>query len=374
MDIAVIFYLLSLLASEVLRENSPKDGTIYFAGYLIATLLPYIVGRFLIEPDLRFATCKRIVLLFLFLTPTILYEYKMGQNPWLIYGPMFGVYSGSFVQLRGGHTRIQVCFGHAIITGILLLIVILFNCWLIDIYKRDKTRLGPLLSKLGRYRLPAILLILFLYLTGSKGPMISTAVGYMILQISRFRNPKVGAVVIFSILAIGGAAVYTYLDKYTSATDTSNMGEEQASAIYRREMLTNYAPYIEEGGWLGWGALSRPVVNGQFSIDNHYLLTQLTQGKLGLYLFLSMAVYSCLSTARRALSFASHEDRLFAWTLLGCLLGLFVSLTAVWLGQQSAPVCFLLLGWSQSLQDTESIEENKGLALQAKYRFTRVFV
>lgn len=374
MDLWVLFFWVSLGASEVLREQSPKDGFIFFLAYLVQTLPPYIIGRLLIEPNLRLETAKKIVILMLAMIPAVLFEARMGRNVWLILGPYLGAQSGSFEQLREGHARVQACFGHAIIAGVVVLITILLNCWLLDLYKRDPTRLGPLLGKLEHYKIPACLLILFLLLTRSRGPMSSTVLAYAILQISRFKNIKIGAVVVFSILALGGLGVYAYMDKYTSGTNTAEMSEEQASATYRREMLKNYAPVIQEGGWLGWGAISRPVVAGQFSIDNHYLLTQITQGKFGLYAFMMMVADSILTCLRHAFTFRAHENQLFAFVMLGCLLGLFVALTTVWLGQQSAPVCFFLLGWGQSLQERTLTPIKREVAAENKYQFKRVFV
>jgi O-Antigen ligase len=374
MDLWITLFLSSMAVSELTRENSPKDGFILFAGFLIQMLFPYLVGRCLIEPHLRVSTVKRIILLFLCLTPAILFEYKMGENPWLTYGQrIFSVYSGSFVQLRGGHARVQACFAHAILAGILFFIAFLLNCSLSDIHKRDKIRLGPRFSKLERYHVPALLLIAFLYLTGSRGPMMSGVVGFSFLQIPRFRNKKVGATVVLLFLAVGGAAVYSYFNQYTSATDTSNMTEEQTSAIYRREMLENYKPVIEAGGWLGWGALSHPQVQGQVSIDNSYLLIQLSQGKMGLYLFLLMGSESVLSAVQFAFRVRSREDRVFAFSMVGALVGLFASLYSVYLGDSVMLMCFLLLGWSQSLQESRLQGDSVSIRSRLQYQFKRVF-
>jgi hypothetical protein len=374
MDLWFALFLLGMAASELTRENSPKDGFILFIGFLIQMLFPYLIGRCLIEPHLRVATVKRIILLFVCMTPAILFEYKMGENLWLTYGQkIFGVYAGSFVQLRGGHARVQACFEHAISAGILFFIAFLFNCWLADIHKRDKVRLGPQLSQLERYHVPALLLMLFLFLTGSRGPMMSGVVGFSFLQIPRFRNLKVGATVVLLLLAVGGAGIYSYFNQYTNGTDTSQMTEEQASATYRRQMLENYQPVIEAGGWLGWGALSHPQVGGQVSIDNSYLLIQLSQGKMGLYLFVLMAVESVLSAGHFAFRVRSREDRIFGFSMVGALVGLFASLYSVYLGNSVMLMCFLLLGWSQSLQESCLHENSVSIGTRLQYRFKRVF-
>ncbi len=249
-------------------------------------------------------------------------------------------------------------------------IVFLLNASLGDIYKRDKFRLGSLFSSLERYHVPAVLLLLFLLLTRSRGPMIGAAVGYSILQIPKFRNIKIGAALVALLLVMAGVFANSYFNKYTSVTDASNSNEEQSSAAYRRELLVSYKPIIETGGWLGWGILSFPKVPGQPSIDNYYLLVQLSQGKVGLYLFLLIAAESLFGAARSAFTFRARESRYFAFVCIGALAGLFFSLYTVYLGDQVVQVCFLLIGWSQSLQDTGEVELPSA---EEKYRFKRVF-
>jgi hypothetical protein len=371
MDLWVVGFMVSLGASELLRETSAKDGLALFANIFVQMFFAYLVGRCVIEPDLRIPTVKRIVLLFLCLTPAVLWEYRMGENPWINAAHrVFNLEMGSFVQIREGHARVQASFGHAILAGILFFIVLLLNASLRDIYKRDKVRLGPLLGSLERYHVPAILLLLFLLLTRSRGPMIGAAVGFLILQIPRFRSVKMGIAVVALVLVIGGVLANSYFNKYAGAGASSSGNEEQTSAAYRSQLLVNYKRITDQGGWLGWGALSFPKVAGQSSIDNYYLLVQLGQGKVGLYLFLLIAAESLYSAGRSALAFHARESRFFAFVCVGALAGLFLSLYTVYLGDQVVQVCFLLLGWSQSLQDTGEVDLP---SVAEKYRFKRVF-
>jgi hypothetical protein len=62
MDLWVVLFMVSLGASELLRENSPKDGLALFANTFLQMFFAYLVGRCLIEPDLRVPTVKRIVI------------------------------------------------------------------------------------------------------------------------------------------------------------------------------------------------------------------------------------------------------------------------------------------------------------------------
>jgi hypothetical protein len=73
----------------------------------------------------------------------------------------------------------------------------------------------------------------------------------------------------------------------------------------------------------------------------------------------------------RAFTFRAHESQFFAFALLGALLTLYTSLYTVYLGEVVVQVCFLLLGWSQSLQDIGPKSTDDVLQ---RHGFKRVFV
>jgi hypothetical protein len=364
MDLWATLFVFSVAASEILREPEPN-----FAGvgaFVTQDMFAYILGRRLIEPRLRVATVQRLVLIFVCLAPFVFYEYRMTVNPWMDIGRNFFHLDIPFgFSFRDGKVRVQATFAHAILAAMGFAIVFTLDCFLADLYKRDKSRLGPIICRLERYHVPAILMAFCLFFTQSRGPQLGAVVSYSILQIPRFRHLKVAAFVLVVLLAISGAAAYSFFDEYTSAVDNGSLSETQTSAIYRRDLLKNYEPVVEQGGWLGWGGLNVPEVGGQKSIDNAYLLMQLTQGKFGFYLFILIIAEGLGTTAYNAFSFRSPESRFIAFTLLAAMIGLFQSLTTVYLAGQLIPICWLLLGWSQSLQDESSSEP--------KFYFKRVF-
>ena len=103
-------------------------------------VLVYIVGKQLIEPRLRLATIKRVVFLLLCLTPFVLIEFVTSKNPWLrVSAALFGEgYAGWFVQTRGGHARVAACYGQAILAGMIFLVAVALNYYLVQVYKVDK--------------------------------------------------------------------------------------------------------------------------------------------------------------------------------------------------------------------------------------------
>ena len=254
MDLWVTIFVVSYALSELLREFSAKDGMILWLNCFCEMFLAYVVGRQVIEPDLRLETVKRIIFLFILQTPLTLFEFRFGQNLWLNIGRNFFRLSdvGWFVQLRGGTARIAACFGHAILAGIMFVVAMALNYYLVQIYKRDKQRLGPWMSKLQRYHLPFLLLPVFLFMTNSRMPMACSIVCYLFLQIPRFKNMRMGATIILLVIIIGASGVYSAFQQYTSVSEDQATSEAQTSAIYRKELVEEYAPVLEEGGWLGW--------------------------------------------------------------------------------------------------------------------------
>jgi hypothetical protein len=378
MDLWVLIFVTSYAISEVTKDYVPKDGMVQWMQVGFTEMfLGYVVGRQVIEPELRLETVKRIVFLFMAQTVFAFYEFRFGSNPWLNLGRgFFGITDiGWFVQLRGGTARIATCFSGAIVAGMVFMVAACLNYYLVQLYKLDKTRLGPRMSLLQKYRLPFFLLPIFVFMSGSRMPMACTVLAFLILQIPRFKSLRTGMIVIFLIAGIGAAGVYAYFQKYTAAPENDQMDEAQTSAIYRKDLIINYAPILEAGGLIGWGSLNPPMVIGQTSIDNGYMLVQLSQGNLGLWTFKLIMIESVLTLFLFALRFKNRESLFLVFSLMGAVIGVWVSLTTVGMGEQTPQIMFLLFGWSQSLQDTSVL----GVGARAvssspepKFRFKRV--
>jgi len=206
-------------------------------------------------------------------------------------------------------------------------------------------------------------------------PLACSVLVFLFLQIPRFKNMRNGAILVLLVAGAGSAAVYSYFQSYTSISEDEATDERQTSAIYRKELVLNYAPILEAGGWLGWGSMNPPLVIGQKSVDNGYLIVQLSQGKLGVYTFELIGLESVLTLAIFATRFKSRESLFLVFSLMGAMIGLLVSLTTVPLGEQMTQVFFLLLGWGQSLQDTRELGAGATAASmlpEPKFRFRRV--
>jgi hypothetical protein len=182
-------------------------------------------------------------------------------------------------------------------------------------------------------------------MTQARGPWIGVLVAIPVAFIGRSKRVLRTAMITALSLGIGITAVYIGLNRYASGRVTS---QEQETAQYRQQLITNYIPVAKAGGPWGWGQ-SFPRVGGQGSIDNELLFVTLTQGWVGLLAFCLIAVESMAHMLASALLAQEKSDRYFAWSMLGIMLGLLVTSFTVFLGLQTFQLFFLLAGWSQAL-------------------------
>jgi hypothetical protein len=379
MDALVFLFWVSWSISEIVGEPVMNDGIFSAVTAIVSYLMAYATGRWLIEPDLRLETVRRIVIFILLLGPIGVYEWRFSQSPYGIFGQkVLGIswssgYSG--IQLRGGRGRMSVSLGGGELAGIVIAVTFALNAWLVFLNRaRPKLDLGTRFAKLQKYHVPGFLLVFYLLLTQSRGPMLALAAGFPILQIPRFKSTKLAIGLVAILLILGGVGAQQYFSRYTAVKDLSTASEQQASAIYRREMLIAYQSIAEMGGWLGWGARSIPHVGGMMSIDNHFLLVHLIQGRFGYIVWILIVVESVRTGVARIWTLQESEDRAFASSALAALAILWISYYTVYMGAQLPQITFLLLGWSQSITAAKtSTAPVTAPEAQPKFAFRRVF-
>jgi hypothetical protein len=165
MDALVFLFWVSSLTTGILREPIMNDGILAAAELFVSQLLAYVVGRQLIEPDLRFKTVRRFVIFILLLCPIGVYEWRFGQSVYGTIGQKFlGVNLGEYgegIQLRGGRGRLTLSFSGGEFAGIVIGLTFALNAWLAFVNKaRTGVDLGRWLAKLEKYHIPALLMYL----------------------------------------------------------------------------------------------------------------------------------------------------------------------------------------------------------------------
>lgn len=354
MDILVVVFAASVGLSEILHAPILNNGILSAINAFVSIVLAYAVGRKLIEPDLRLATVRRFVILVLLDIAPGLCEWRMEQNLYGIFGHrVLGLDMSENVQLRAAHGRMGVALGGSEPGGIAFAMTFCLNAWLVYLRRvKPPVDLGKTLTKLEKYHVAGLLLLLSVWLTQARGPLIALVAGYLILHIlqnSRFRNVKLKMFVVAVLLVGGYMATSAYFRSYTNVADNAVSDEQQSSALYRREMNEVYAPIAEAGGWTGWSVMGIPHVQGKMSIDNHYLLVHLAWGRLGYILFLLITWENIRVLLVRSWQFKDAQDRAFAISMLAAMAVLWITILTVYLGGQLPQISFLLMGWIQSM-------------------------
>jgi hypothetical protein len=377
MDLFVILYTASIGLSEVLHAPVLNDALFTVKDAFVAQVLTYLVGRELIEPDLRFATMRRFVVLVLLDFPSGLFEWRMGQNLYGIFAQrVLGLTTmGENVQIRGGHGRMSDPFSNSEEEGIVFAMTFCLNAGLLYLRRvKSSVDLGQPLFTLEKYHVPELILVLSVWLTQARGPLIAMGAGYLILQIPRFKNTRLMTFVVAAVLVAGYMAASAYFESYTNTT--SAVSEQQGSVMYRREMNRVYTPIAEAGGWTGWTALGIPHVEGMVSIDNQYLLVHLAWGRIGYILFVLIVGENMRVLLMRSWQFESLEDRAFVFFLMAAMAVLWFTIYTVYMGGQLPQIAFLLIGWIQSIvpnQAATSSGTQIALNESDKFAFRRVF-
>jgi len=347
MDLSLAVFIFSSCYADYIDDRHTAFVFNLFNS-LVTALIPYMIGKLLIEQHrARIATVRRIVALLAITCVISAYEYKMGQNPFaLIFRHFFpGETFAWKTQIRWGFGRVAGPFGQSELAGIILIFGLVVALWAgyhhIWEPRFRHFRRWPL-SKSNTF---IALIALTLLMTQARGPWIGALVAIAIAFIGRSQRVLRTAIITILCLAIGGATVYAGLNRYASGPVTS---QEQETAQYRQQLLTNYIPVAKAGGAWGWGQ-DFPRVGGQGSIDNEFLFVALTQGWVGLLTFCLIAAESMAHMLTSAILAPEKSDRYFAWSMLGIMLGLLVTVFTVFLGLQTFQLFFLLAGWSQAL-------------------------
>lgn len=337
--------------------STPANGVLMFIGCLLTAVLPYMAGKLLIEgQDAQGENMRRKVVTWMALMLAVVaaisvHDFLTVSNSWIKAGSV--LFPRQFVpwapQMRWGFGRIAGPYGHAILAGMIFSTGLIYLLWLCRVDPRWGTnRVIDALPITVRGVLIAAVAA-GLLMTQSRGPWMGMALALVFALLTR-TLPLAKAVSLFVVfLALFSAAAYYIGIRYTDKDLSAASNAEQRDAIYRRELLPNYIPLVKERPAFGWGITTFPKVDGQDSIDNEYLLLAVTQGLVGLALFLAVAAGSAMRLMRMLFRPMGNQDRWLIVAHLSVLICLLTTLTTVYMGEQVVMVFFLFAGWVQAM-------------------------
>jgi hypothetical protein len=347
-DLWVAVFIYSGYHADALNKLTTASTFEMFNGFT-TVLVPYMAGKLLIERNGGRTTFVRRTVFCLFLASLIgAYEYKMGRNPFMmVFGPLFpGETFAWKTQIRWGFGRVSGPYGQSELAGMMIFTGLVLALYLgyLNLWEPKFRQFEWLPGTKSKWILGTLAFTLFM--TQARGPWLGCLAAIPIALVGRSHRVLRRALITAVLLVIFGGAAYMALKVYTSGPATS---VEQETASYRAQLLTNYMPIAIEGGPWGWGQLF-PRVPGQESVDNEYLFVTLTQGWVGLACFCLIGLGTIYHLAMSTIFNPDKVDRMFAFSLLGILAGILITVYTVFLGNQPYELFFLLAGWAQAVR------------------------
>jgi hypothetical protein len=358
MEILLATYVIIRVINDFLGRGYSDAQNYLF--YLLSTLIgPYMIGKYMIDSRrMDIATAKTFVLLFMFMFPMFLYEAKF----WV--SPSYKIFSGFFpnafsgLSIRWGLARTAGTFEHPILACIMVVTIYRLHRWLCWIGEWDKPQTGiwSTLDKITRfvpipfkYRV-SIALILMALMTISRGPWIGGLAGAALTAAGNFKNRKLWLALILGGFVVGGGLGKMALEAYTTVGEGEVLSGEAQTMLYRSVMLEKYRGFLEEKYYTGWGLTTVPKVRGMESVDNAFFLMALQHGIFAPACFIIIFIYAMISQIKFGLKTPVGQIPI-GFTFSGVYLICFISFSTVYMGAQTEPMLFLLLGWGESIKN-----------------------
>jgi hypothetical protein len=341
----------------------------------VSIILPYAVAKGMSTREgMSTQIAKRIVILATAVAIISLYEFRMTANPFR--AVMSLLFPGHILEIpafRYGFVRIAGPWNHPILAGLIFAAAYRIARWL-D-WTHEWPGYVPFLP-ISKVRFCELALVVGCVMTISRGPWIGAIVAGLVVMLLRARHRSY--VTAFAVLAVFILMVpaYNSFDSYVNVNRLGIHDEAQDSAAYRREMLQDYITIAEERPVWGWGEGNFPVIDGMYSIDNHYLLLALSSGMYALALLVMILLWVPIRLGRFGVTRSPDDPATsLAITLLGLFVLYAVTLTTTWLGAQSAPLLFLIAGWSGAVVQRFPVFASAPVAVRrVKYPFERVMI
>lgn len=358
MEMLLLLYVgIRVFADFLSRGYSDAQN---YGFYLLTSVIgPYLLGRYIIsDTRMDISTARMFVLIFIIFFPFFLFEAKFWVSPvYKVFSPLFPD-AGSGLSLRYGIARTAGTFEHPILACILIIAVYRLHRWLSWMGEWDKPQTGMLgwLQRQStmfpikfKYQI-SIALILMALMTISRGPWIGGFAAGALVAVGNAKNRKKWlAIFVFGAL-IGGLAGKTALDSYVTPAVDQALSEEAQTMLYRKVMVERYLEFLLDKMWSGWGLTTVPKIQGMESVDNAFFLMALQHGILTPALFAIIFLLAIISQVAYGLRSPEGVSPI-GFSFSGIYLMCFIAFSTVYMGAQTEPMLFLLLGWGESIKN-----------------------
>lgn len=357
MEVLLALYLgVRIYADFLGRGYSDAQNYTYFLLTLVAG--PYLLGRYLIDNRrMDIDTSRRFVLIFLLFFPLFLYEAKFWVSPIYKLMSIFFPDAGSGLSIRWGLARTAGTFEHPILACIMIIAVYRLHRWLAWIGEWERPQPGwmGILQRLAQ-KLPisfsaqiSIVLTVMALMTISRGPWIGGFAGAAVAAVGNFKDRKRWLAIVFALFVVGGIGGQLALDAYITPKEGEVLSGEAQTMLYRKVMIDQYKAFLMDKLWTGWGLTTVPKIKGMESVDNAFFLMALQHGLPAVILFLTIFLYAIASQLRFGLK-APVGEAPIGFTFAGIYVMCLIAFSTVYMGSQTEPMLFLLLGWGESIK------------------------
>ena len=357
MECLVLLYIMLRAFCDYLSRGY-GDAQNYAFYMLSAMLGPYLLGCYVINSRrMDIETSRMFVLIFLLFFPAFIYEAKF----WV--SPVFKLLGGFFpnaisgLSIRWGMARTAGTFEHPILACIMIVIVYRLHRWLTwcGVWEQPQPGLMGWLQRHSR-RFPialryqiSIVLILMSLMTISRGPWIGALVGAALVATGNVKDRKQALYVFIAVFLVFGVGAQSALDAYITPKEGEMLSESAQTMMYRKVMIDQYKEFLFERVWTGWGLTTVPTIQGMESVDNAFFLMALQHGVLAPVIFICIFLYAIASQLSFGIK-APPGDFPLGFTFSGIYLACFISFSTVYMGAQTEPMLFLLLGWGEGIK------------------------
>ena len=212
-------------------------------------------------------------------------------------------------------------------------------------------------------------------MTLSRGPWIGALLGGSVAFLGTVKNRYKATLILALVAVFLAGPCYLAFKSYVSVDRDAVQSLTQETAAYRKELFERYVDIAFQRKAWGWGQNSIPKIPGFDSVDNYWLLLALMHGLIALGSF--SAIFAIVMSRLALYGFGTRsnsEESRMAFNLLGIFLMFGFSITTVFLGTQTLPLFFLLVGWTDGfLNNPESSWSERELPLPFPvFQFKRV--
>lgn len=381
-SLLLLYISLRVFADFLSRGYSDAQN---YGFYLLTSVVgPYLLGRYVISSRrMDIATARMFVGMFLVFFPFFLYEAKFWVSPvYKLISPFFpNAFSG--LSVRWGLARTAGTFEHPILACVMIVAVYRMHrwlCWAGQWRDRQPGLLGWWQRQSAGLPIRletqiSVVLVVMALMTISRGPWIGGLVGAALVAVGntrqRYRN-----LIWFGVgLGVMGLAGKMALDAYITPEVGEVLSGEAQTMLYRKELVERYKQFLFDRMWWGWGLTYVPKIPGMESVDNAFFLMALQHGVFAPTVFVGMFVFAIVTQIRFGLKAAPGTAPL-GFTFSGVYLMCFMAFTTVYMGAQTEPLLFLLLGWGESVKarghSTQPVDANRSAASLPATPFKRV--